>query len=117
MKVLDFGLVKHDTASTTAQTLLSGPGITAGTPAYMPPELLTGDPIDGRLDLYSLGWVGYFLLTGEVDLPAWTAEEAQAWWQANLGASPATSPVVFPDPLSTRVEVALGGQTSSARQK
>ena len=180
VKVLDFGLVKHDTASTTAQTLLSGPGITAGTPAYMPPELLTGDPIDGRLDLYSLGCVGYFLLTGElvfeadsalrmigqhlraepippsirsgrtvpeelerlvleclakeptgrpagaeelarrlaaVDLPAWTAEEAQAWWQANLGASPATSPVVFPDPLSTRVEVALGGEASSARQK
>ena len=113
MKVLDFGLVKHDTASTTAQTLLSGPGITAGTPAYMPPELLTGDPIDGRLDLYSLGWVGYFLLTGEVDLPAWTAEEAQRLTSARR--QPLAGGV--PDPLSTRVEVALGGQTSSARQK
>jgi tRNA A-37 threonylcarbamoyl transferase component Bud32 len=180
VKVLDFGLVKHETGSASAQTLMSGPGITAGTPAYMPPELLTGEPIDGRLDLYSLGCVGYFLLTGElvfeadsalrmigqhlraepippsirsgravpaeleriileclakeppgrpagaaelalrltaVDLPPWTPEEAQAWWEANLGASPAASPVVFPDPLSSRLEVTLGGQTASARQK
>jgi serine/threonine-protein kinase len=32
----------------------------------MAPEMATGDPIDGRLDLYALGCVGYFLLTGEM---------------------------------------------------
>ena len=64
VKVLDFGLVKHETARASTQTLASGPDMAAGTPAYMPPELATGEPIDGRLDLYALGCVGYFLLTG-----------------------------------------------------
>ena len=66
VKVLDFGLVKHDAASASAQTLVTGPDMAAGTPAYMPPEVVTGEPIDGRLDLYSLGCVGYFLLTGQL---------------------------------------------------
>jgi serine/threonine-protein kinase len=66
VKVLDFGLVKHETTAAGEQTLLSGAGMTTGTPAYMAPELVTGESIDGRLDLYSLGCVGYFLLTGEL---------------------------------------------------
>ena len=64
VKVLDFGLVKHETACASAQTLVTGPELVAGTPAYMAPEFVTGEPIDGRLDLYALGCVGYFLLTG-----------------------------------------------------
>jgi serine/threonine-protein kinase len=64
LKVLDFGLVKHDTRSASVQTMVSGSDLAAGTPAYMPPEVVSGEPIDGRLDLYSLGCVGYFLLTG-----------------------------------------------------
>jgi serine/threonine-protein kinase len=40
-------------------------GVTTGTPAYLPPEMALGNrDIDGRADLYSLGCVGYFLLTG-----------------------------------------------------
>ena len=64
--MLDFGLVKHDAASASAQTLVTGTDMAAGTPAYMPPEVVTGEPIDGLLDLYSLGCVGYFLLTGQL---------------------------------------------------
>jgi serine/threonine-protein kinase len=66
VKVLDFGLVKHDLASSRDETLLSAPGMAPGTPAYMAPEMATGDSLDGRLDLYSLGCVAYFLLTGEM---------------------------------------------------
>jgi serine/threonine protein kinase len=64
VKVLDFGLAKRDPMSSTAQTLLTAPEATTGTPAYMPPELASGEAVDGRGDLYSLGCVGYFLLTG-----------------------------------------------------
>jgi len=61
-KVLDFGLVKTEE---TGGTRLTMDGTAAGTPAYMAPELATGAPFDRRADLYSLGCVAYFLLTGE----------------------------------------------------
>jgi serine/threonine-protein kinase len=73
VKILDFGLAKHDTGSAEAQTLLSAPGLTPGTPAYMAPEMAMAESIDGRLDLYALGCVGYFLLTGEMVFEADTA--------------------------------------------
>jgi serine/threonine-protein kinase len=64
VKVLDFGLVKHreggeqDLRITTA-------GLAGGTPAYMAPEQALGWPnLDGRADLYALGCVAYWLLTG-----------------------------------------------------
>ena len=42
-------------------------GVTTGTPAYLAPEIALGDrDIDGRADLYSLGCVAYFLLTGSL---------------------------------------------------
>jgi serine/threonine-protein kinase len=62
-KVLDFGLAKE---LTTQEARLTIEGTAAGTPAYMAPEVAMGDgAIDGRADLYSLGCVAYFLLTGE----------------------------------------------------
>lgn len=62
-KVLDFGLVK--VLREPEEAGLTRDGIVTGTPQYMPPESLT-DPeqVDERSDLYSLGAVGYFLLTG-----------------------------------------------------
>lgn len=66
IKVLDFGLVKGDVAAQPDATRLTQHGTFAGTPAYLAPEMLTGhDEIDGRADLYSLGCVGYWLLTGQ----------------------------------------------------
>ena len=73
VKILDFGLAKHDTGSAETQTLLSAPGLAPGTPAYMAPEMAMAESIDGRLDLYALGCVGYFLLTGEMVFEADTA--------------------------------------------
>jgi len=61
VKVLDFGLVKTLAASAAD---LTQTGFLAGTPAYMPPEMALGRPVDGRTDLYALGAVGYTLLTG-----------------------------------------------------
>jgi eukaryotic-like serine/threonine-protein kinase len=64
VKVLDFGLVK--TASTGAEpSLATIEGVIVGTPAYMAPEMVLGQDVDGRADLYALGCVAYYLLTGE----------------------------------------------------
>lgn len=63
-KVLDFGLVKSLEAD-QAQSL-THLGEIQGTPQYLAPESITDpDTVDGRADLYALGAVGYFLLTGQ----------------------------------------------------
>ena len=65
VKVLDFGLVKH-TARGRTVTMLSMEGTAVGTPSYMAPETALGrTDVDGCTDIYSLGCVAYFLLTGQ----------------------------------------------------
>jgi serine/threonine-protein kinase len=62
VKVLDFGLAKS--LASSDETQLTVAGTATGTPGYMAPEVVMGEPIDGRADLYALGCVAYFLLTG-----------------------------------------------------
>jgi serine/threonine-protein kinase len=65
VKVLDFGLAKC--AACEDATQLTMEGVTAGTPGYIAPEVALGETmIDGRADLYALGCMAYFLLTGTV---------------------------------------------------
>lgn len=66
VKVLDFGLVKSTGEEAGAATALTQEGSVAGTPAFMAPEMALGDgSVDGRADIYALGCVGYWLLTGQ----------------------------------------------------
>ena len=63
-KVTDFGLVK---VLDETETQITAEGTTTGTPAYMAPEIALGSTrIDGRTDLYSLGCVAHWLLTGKL---------------------------------------------------
>ena len=63
VKVLDFGLVKP--TQTEEFTHLTVEGVSAGTPGYIAPEIAMGEQrIDGRADIYTLGCVAYYLLTG-----------------------------------------------------
>ena len=65
VKVLDFGLVRHDDGASPQSPGLSAPLGTPGTPSYMAPEAASGaGGVDRRADLYALGCVGYWLLTG-----------------------------------------------------
>ncbi len=65
VKVLDFGLVKA-TWSMGDDDHLTSDGVITGTPAYMAPEAALGQrALDSRVDLYGLGCVAYWLLTGE----------------------------------------------------
>ncbi|HEX5109044.1 MAG TPA: serine/threonine-protein kinase [Vicinamibacterales bacterium] len=63
-KVLDFGLVKRQVEADVTFTQATGVGVVSGTPAYMAPETALGEDVDGRADLYALGCVAYYLLTG-----------------------------------------------------
>ncbi|MGH9146743.1 MAG: serine/threonine-protein kinase, partial [Vicinamibacterales bacterium] len=71
VKVLDFGLAKafaagdraSDDASQTQTMALTLPGLIVGTPAYMSPEQLRGEPLDNRADIWAFGCVLYELLT------------------------------------------------------
>src|SRR5215210_7922696 len=66
VKVLDFGLVKA-VGENSEVTLLTAPDSTTGTPAYIAPEVIRGDRVpDHRVDIYTLGCVGYWLLTGRL---------------------------------------------------
>jgi serine/threonine-protein kinase len=60
--VTDFGIARVVDSSNN-QTMV---GEMLGTPEYMSPEQASGENLDGRSDLYSLGLVGYFSLTGTV---------------------------------------------------
>jgi serine/threonine-protein kinase len=64
VKVLDFGIVKSVAESDVTQTQPTTEGLALGTPGYMAPEMALGAPIDGRADIYALGCVAYYLLTG-----------------------------------------------------
>lgn len=57
----DFGVAR----SMTSDTQLTMSGIAIGTPAYMAPEQIDGISLDGRGDIYSLGLVGWEMLTGK----------------------------------------------------
>ncbi|HEY6272019.1 MAG TPA: serine/threonine-protein kinase [Terriglobales bacterium] len=57
-KISDFGVARLNLSELTAH------GQILGTPAFMSPEQLNGDPIDGRSDLFSLGVILYTLVTG-----------------------------------------------------
>jgi serine/threonine-protein kinase len=98
-KLLDFGLVRAHGLNPDGQQLTQE-GAVAGTPAYMSPEQATGlGDLDGRSDIYSLGAVAYFLLTGQPPFVRGSAVQALA---AHLGEA-----VVPPDRLRADVPADL----------
>ena len=75
VKVLDFGLVK--TLDANSETVVTAEHTLRGTPAFMSPEQVLGTlPVDGRSDLYALGCLAYWLVTGQMVFTGRTSIEA-----------------------------------------
>lgn len=68
VKVLDFGLVGIG-KSMGDVSAITREGTMTGTPAFVSPEMVRGDALDGRADIYALGCVLFFLLTGKLVFP------------------------------------------------
>ncbi|HET7904324.1 MAG TPA: serine/threonine-protein kinase [Candidatus Eisenbacteria bacterium] len=74
VKVLDFGMVKS--RRDDSEATLTGDHAICGTPAFMAPEQVLGDrTVDGRADLYAVGCVAYWLITGQLVFSGRTAME------------------------------------------
>lgn len=98
-KLLDFGLVRSERPR-FGRGDASGEGAIAGTPAFMSPEQAAGDPRpDGRSDIYGLGALAYFLLTGAPPFPNRSAVKMLA---AHLNEAP-TPPAGAPADLAAVV--------------
>lgn len=102
VKVLDFGLVKALDEGKQAGLTSSG-GLT-GTPLYMSPEAIqTPNAVDPRSDLYAVGAVGYFLLTGK---PVFDAATIVELCQQHI--------TKLPDPPSQRLGKSISPELESA---
>jgi eukaryotic-like serine/threonine-protein kinase len=87
VKVLDFGLAKARVEE--GQVALTAASVTLGTPLYMSPEAVEcPDTLDARSDLYSLGALGYYLVTGEVLFDCLTLGEVLMHQVKDLPARP-----------------------------
>jgi serine/threonine protein kinase len=76
VKVLDFGLVQEYRGGDLEPVNQPDGGLIEGTPWFMPPEAISGAaPSDPRSDVYSMGALGYYLLTGQYVFDAETVAE------------------------------------------
>ncbi len=94
VKVLDFGLVKSLADDNADDVTVTRDGAVAGTPAYMAPETALEGVADTRSDIYAVGCLAFFLLTGDLLFDASTPTA--------MAVAHATKE---PDPPSTRTEL------------
>jgi hypothetical protein len=103
-KLLDFGLVWMPTDDPDGRTSTRKGGV-AGTPEYMSPEQAGGESVlDGRSDIYSVGALAYFLLSGK---PPFTGRSALQMLAAHRHESPVALPPDVPDGLAMVVSRCL----------
>ncbi|HEY0764679.1 MAG TPA: protein kinase [Pyrinomonadaceae bacterium] len=84
-KVLDFGLVKLSEVAASEDGVSTQIGVAMGTLAYMSPEQASGEPVDHRTDIWSLGVLLYELVVGQ---KPFKAETRQATINAILSSEP-----------------------------
>jgi hypothetical protein len=105
VKVLDFGLVREYRASAPETAEPDADFVIEGTPWFTPPEAIHGAaPTDPRSDIYSLGALGYYLLTGQYIFDAVTIPEIH---EKQLAAAPIPPSQRTTQPISAALEQLL----------
>jgi HAMP domain-containing protein len=98
LKVMDFGIARLAEGQKGEKGGLTGVGVVMGTPQYMAPEQILGDPVDGRTDLYACGVVLFECLVGR---PVFEAPSLVALVSRHLEETPPSpsslNPVVSPE--------------------
>lgn len=104
----DFGIVRavDEERTATVDSGLTQNGVCVGTPGYMAPEVGTGKPIDGRVDLYALAGVVYLFLTGQSPFKGETPEQ--------LRLAQLTQPVTPVHAINSAIPVAVSVVLSKA---
>lgn len=103
VKILDFGLAKRVLPVATPGELLdTRTDVITGTPAYLAPEAIGGEgALDGRTDLYALGCVAHWMLTGRL---VFEADSAMQMLAAHLERTPAAPSVGSPFPVPAALD-------------
>jgi eukaryotic-like serine/threonine-protein kinase len=113
VKVLDFGLVKA--MEDQRQAELSQNASLTGTPLYMSPEAIQmPNSVDARSDLYAVGAVGYYLLTGQ---PVFEAENVVDLCQKHVAATPVPPSERVRTPIPSALESAILSCLEKSRAK
>ncbi len=103
VKLLDFGLVKA--MDSRRQANVTSAGSMTGTPLYLSPEAIQSpDDVDHRGDLYALGAVGYFLLTGK---PVFDGRSVIDILQGHVSGTPEPPSARLGKPVSPQLEQLL----------
>lgn len=105
VKVLDFGLVKLDSARQSEQSpLLSADNQVSGTPGFIAPEVVLGSATDHRVDIYGLGCVAYWLVTGKLVFEGPSAIKVMSDHVHTAPPSPSTrAPAALPPELDALI--------------
>jgi serine/threonine protein kinase len=107
--VTDFGI-----ARTAEGGSLTATGMVVGTPAYLAPEQVTGEPSDHRADIYALGVMMYEMLAGE---PPFTGPTPTAVLMKRLGGPPAPLNTVRGDVPETLSDVVMACLASDPNER
>lgn len=105
LKVLDFGLVRDISQSTSTDAHAGGSSRFVGTPLYMAPETIRQPGHgDAASDLYALGAVAYLLVTGQ---PVFSAGSVELAWEMHTHSIPVPPSHRAPGPLSPEFEALI----------
>ncbi|HET9604575.1 MAG TPA: serine/threonine-protein kinase, partial [Gemmatimonadales bacterium] len=108
--LMDFGISRAASATAGAAPGLTRVGEVVGTPEFMSPEQATGDEVDGRSDLYSLGLVALFALTGTAPITGSSVAQIITRQLTQLPPPAATLRDDIPDALGAAIDKCVAKQ-------